>query len=200
MSNFKRGGFGGPRKPRARVTTVKVTTAKAMAPHGSKPQPIKPNANAERGGPVGGLEDAERVAPAHRHAGTMRRGQGENAARSLAPPTTTPPSPVPGQSGKAKPHPNAPASLENADHARKPASTSGESASRSLASTARGGGRLDGNPGKHKQPTLPTPGPSFTGGAADNPGGSPNAQPAGGGTMYGTMRGGRGGKFRGRQS
>ena len=200
MANYVRGGAGAPRKP-AKVNVTKVVSpdvTKVMAPGGFAIQPVKPNANAERGGPVGGLQDADRTAASLRQGASVgRRGQDPKAFQTNRTPSTNPPSPYPGQPGKAKPVPTAPPRLGNANVATGPASTSGESAARQKANLAHSGGALPLNPTRQKHPRLPTPTPTFTSPAVNNPGGGPNEQPAGGGSMSGVMVGGKGKKSAG---
>lgn len=196
MSNYIRGGAGGPRKPKALRTVnvtkvIQPTVEKAMAPGGSQMVPIRPNANAERGGPVGGLQDAQ-PNRGLRQAGTARRGQDPKAFQTGATPSMAPPTPRPGGRGKAAPVPTAPPRLTNADMATGSTNTSGERALMGHARTSRQGGAISLGPTRHRSTSLPTPRPSFPGGAADNPGGSPTQQPAGGGSMSGVMQGGKG--------
>lgn len=199
MSNVRRGGAGGFRQassqPSTPVQVQKVVAAgieRAKAPGNSLIVPIQGNSTAERGGPVGGFGDADRMAQSrtHRKAPTARKGQDPSAAATMGH-SMGAPTPYPGQKGAAKPVPTAPPRLANASTATGPAAASGETTLRRMANLSRNGGSLGMNDAtRMRAPSLPTPSPSFP--KADNPGGSPTQQPLGGGTMHGVMRRGRG--------
>lgn len=192
MSNAIRGGVGGPRRPSNKKKTP-VRVHKATGPFGSVIQPISPSTTAERGGPVGGLSDTVAPAAALNNADTARRGADPNAAQVMSAGDMAPPTPFPGQSGKAKPSSTAPGALATSNQATGSTARSGEAQLRRHAKMSRTGGALPINDAmRHRAPRLPTPGPTF--GGADNPGGSPTQQPTGGGTMYGVMQRGRGKK------
>lgn len=201
-SNFSRGGAGGPRRHQAtaRPQVRKVvgnSVDKGMGPMNSRLMPIQTNAAAERGGPVGGLGDADRMARMGRvnHASTARRGGtsaalgNQEAGRTMdtGMKGTTP---YPGQRGRAPAMPAAPRNLQQADEGIGTTSMSAESGAPAFARLKRGGGRVSGAV-RHNPPGLPRPVPSFP--KADNPGGGPQPEVRQrGGWMAGTWQGGRG--------
>lgn len=196
MSNFVRGGAGGPRQSASAPIqkTVAAPVEKAMGPNATPLVPIKLNANAEQGGPVGGLQDADSAASRHRHAKTARNGQDPNAFATMALSMGEPGGMVPGQKSPAKPVPTAPPRLGNASTAMG-STASGEQALRGQASLARTGGKLGvTHVVSHGAPAVPAPAPTFSSPNAEVPGGSPIKLPSGGGVAHGIMQGGKGQK------
>lgn len=195
MSNAIRGGAGGARRPTNQPKTP-VRVQKATGPFGTPIIPIQPSTTAERGGPVGGLQDTVAPAAALNNASTARRGADPNAHQVMTAGDMAPPTPYPGQSGKPRPVSTAPAALNTSTQATGSTARSGEATLRRHAKMSRTGGALEINDARrHRNTRLPTPGPTFNG--VDNPGGSPTQQPLGGGTMYGVMQRGQGKKSAG---
>lgn len=151
-------------------------------PFGTLIQPEGSNRNAERGSVVGGLQDAS--VPRSQMAGRVGlKGAGKGAAVSTAPAgEMKPPTPAPGQKGRAAAHPAAPSSLAMGKMGTR-AGGSARAAAGKARQALRGGG-LAGPMQVRQQrpPTLPDARPSFP--KAANKGGR--------GTMSGTMQGGRG--------
>lgn len=163
---------------------------KAREPVGSKIKPERWNGAANTD-TVGGFGDA--AAPANqRMAGTARRGSGAGAAKTTESPTMTPPTPYPGQKGKAKPNPLAPTSLRQSSMAKGSSQgRSGEAAGRAMANVARKGNvKLPMNPTRHQQAVLPAPTPSFP--KATGPAGKPVPAPNTSGKMTGAIQGRKG--------
>jgi len=161
---------------------------KAREPVGSKIQPEDWNGSTT-GQTVGGYGDAA-AGTGQRGVNTARYGAGEGARQTNADPTMSPPTPYPGQPGRAKPNPLTPP--------RTPPMTGPMGSSRPaegvgsrMAMLARGGGKVPVNPASSGPAALPVPTPTFP--AADNPGGSalPGAR-SGGGKMQGQIQGSQG--------
>lgn len=198
MSNYVRGGAGGPRQSANPPVqkTVGLDIEKAVNPTATPLQPINLNSGAaDQGKPVGGLQDANVSAAKHRHSSTARSGQDPNAFATMALSMGEPGGMVPGQKSPAKAVPTAPPRLANASVATGPTSASGEQALRGHASLARNGGKLGiSDVERHRAPAVPAPAPTFSSPNAEVPGGSPMPIPSGGGVAYGVMQGGKGQK------
>lgn len=168
---MSRSQFGGnPAQRRQQLSkALPGPSGAGRGPFGSKIVPESPNANADRGSVVGGLQDAS--VPRSQMAGKVAlQGQGRGAAKTTAPAgDMKPPTPRPGQKGRAAAHPAAPASLAMGITGK---GGSAGAASGMARQALRGGGRTGPMQVRVQlPPSLPSPVHGQTqGGRKKNPG------------------------------